>query len=110
VNRKGSLAVTGIALALGAGLLLAQQAPDGAQLYTRNCASCHGAAGVPNATMVRTLGAIPDLTAAAMASVADSTLINTVTSGKNKMPAYRTRLTPEQVRAVVTYVRTLSHR
>ena len=110
MNRKGTLVVTATALVLGAGLLLAQQAPDGAALYTRNCASCHGATGVPNATMVRSLGPIPDFTAASMTSVADSTLINTITGGKNKMPAYRTRLNPEQVRAVVGYVRTLVRR
>ena len=113
MKRMAILVVAGLALSLGASVLQAQAAaaPDGAQLYARNCASCHGANGVPNPAMVTRLGAIPDFTSAqVMGALADSTLIGAVTNGKGRtMPAYRTRMTPEQVRAVVTYVKTLSH-
>jgi mono/diheme cytochrome c family protein len=113
MKRMGSLAAAGLALVLGAATLHAQAAPaaDGAQLFARSCASCHGAAGVPNPAMVRSLGAIPDFSDAhVMGALADSTMVNVVTNGKGRsMPAYKTRLTPDQVRAVVAYVRTLSH-
>lgn len=87
-------------------------APDGAQLYTRNCVSCHGATGVPNATMVRSLGAIPDLSdPRTLASVPDSAIANAIINGKGRaMRAPRTPYTPEQVRALVAHVRTLSRR
>jgi mono/diheme cytochrome c family protein len=88
----------------------AAQAPatDAAQQYTRLCASCHGATGVPVPAMVRSLGAIPDLSdAGAMRAQPDSTLEHAITAGKGRMPAYRTRMTPEQIRAMVAYVRTL---
>lgn len=104
-------------LALGglvamAGAARAQQPIDAAQLYARNCASCHGTAGTPNPAMVRSLGAIPDFTDPhALASKADSTLINVVTAGKRpNMPAYRGRLTADQIRALVAYLKTLARR
>ena len=113
MKRIVSIAAVAAALVIGASSLRAQAAPapDGAQLFARNCSSCHGAAGVPNPAMVRSLGAIPDFTdARAMAAVADTTMTNVVTNGKGRtMPAYKTRLTPEQVHAIVTYVRSLSH-
>ena len=113
MKRMRSLLVAGLALTLGATALQAQAAaaPDGATLFARNCASCHGANGVPNPAMVSRLGAIPDFTdARVMGAIADTTLFNVVTNGKGRtMPAYRTRLTPDQVHLVVAYVKTLSH-
>jgi mono/diheme cytochrome c family protein len=101
-----------VAVTLAASPVAAQTpaAPDGAQLYTRNCASCHGATGAPSAAMLRSMPALPDFSnARTMAALADSTLVNVITNGKGRaMPAYRTRLTPEQVRLIVAHLRTLS--
>lgn len=99
-----------VALSAGPAALLAQQPADPGQLYARNCASCHGATGTPNPAMVRSLGAIPNFAdARVMGLLADSVLLNAVTAGKGRnMPAYRARLSPEQIRALVTYLRTLS--
>lgn len=112
MTRNTVLAVAGlVALALAAATADAQTpAPDGAQLYARNCASCHGATGAPSAAMLRSMPALPDLSnPRTMAALADSTLVNVVTNGKGRaMPAYRTRLTPEQVRLIVAHMRTLS--
>jgi len=115
MKRIASIAAAVVALALGAAATAqaqqAQAAPDAAALWARNCASCHGTAGVPNPAMVRSMGAIPDFSDAhTVAGLADSTMVNVITNGKGRtMPAYRTRLTPEQVRALVTYVKSLSH-
>ena len=111
MNRLVVVASAVAALACSAGTLAAQ-APDGAQLYTRNCVACHGATGVPNAAMVRSMGAIPNFSdAGVMGAIADSTLVNVVTNGKGRsMPAYKTRLTADQIRAVIAHVRTLSRR
>jgi predicted CXXCH cytochrome family protein len=102
------LAAALVALAAGASTLQAQ-APDGAALYTRACTSCHGAAGVPNPAMVRSLGAIPDLSDPAFQrTLADSTISNVIANGKGtKMRAPRTPYTPEQLRALVAHVRSL---
>jgi len=107
-----SVAAVLFAVTVGASALQAQAAPasDGAQLYSRSCASCHGTTGAPNAAMVRALGPIPDLSVAStLASVADSTISNAIVHGKGKMPRSRTQFTPEQLRALVAYVRSLGH-
>lgn len=99
-------------LAAMAGAARAQQPIDAAQLFARNCASCHGTAGAPNPAMVRSLGPIPDFTdPRALASTPDSVLINAVTAGKGRnMPRYQGRLTADQIRALVAYVKTLARR
>lgn len=92
-----------------ASALRAQQPADAASLYAKTCASCHGAAGTPNASMARSM-AIPDFAAAAtFASVSDSVLKSAVSVGKGRMmPSYKTRLTPVQIASLVTYIRTFS--
>ena len=98
-----------VALTAGAA---AQQPTDAAALYARQCASCHGAAGTPNPAMARSLGAIPDFAdARGVAAQPDSVLQAAITGGKGRtMPAYRSRLTADQIRALVTYVKSLSRR
>jgi mono/diheme cytochrome c family protein len=106
----GKILVLSAVLALAAaGSLAAQQAPDGAGTYAKTCASCHGPAGAPSAAMVHAMAGLPDFTAASMASVPDSTLRNVIMNGKGRMmAAYKGRLTPEQVTAVLAYIRTLA--
>jgi len=38
-------------------------------------------------------------------SVTDSQMINTITNGKKKMPAQKHKLSPEEIKAVVKYIR-----
>jgi mono/diheme cytochrome c family protein len=83
----------------------AAQAQTPAQTYTSTCAACHGPTGTPAAGMVRAMGAMPDF--ATLRAPADSVWIRSITSGKGKMPAYGGRLNPAQIRAMVSYVKTL---
>jgi len=87
----------------------AQQPASTATLYAKTCASCHGAAGTPTASMKTSMG-VPDFAVAAtLASVPDSVLRATLTNGKGRMmPAYKTRLAPEQIASLVSYIRTFS--
>jgi cytochrome c oxidase cbb3-type subunit 3 len=99
-------AVLGLAAAVS---LSAQQPVDAAALYGKTCASCHGAAGTPSAAMKTSMG-VPDFAVAGtLAAVPDSVLRATVMNGKGRMmPSYKSRLTPEQIAALVGYIRTLS--
>jgi len=92
-------------LALG-GALRAQQPVDAPALFAKTCASCHGAKGSPSPTMAHSMG-IPDFASGALASVPDSVLKNTVANGKGRMmPSYKSRLSTEQIAALVSYIRT----
>lgn len=106
--------LTGGLVVLFVSAVHAQQpgAPDGAQLFARSCASCHGATGVPNPRMVTALGAIPDLSdARTMTALTDSAIGYSIVNGKGRsMRAPRTPYTAEQLRVLVAYVRTLSRR
>ena len=97
-----------VLVVFAAGAAQAQQAPapnPAAQLYTANCAVCHGATGTPAAGMVRSMGAMPDF--AKVTAPADSVWVRAITAGKGKMPAMGGRLTPAQVHSLVAYLRTL---
>jgi cytochrome c6 len=105
-----TIACAVLVMVTGAGRLAAQQpAETPAALYGRQCAACHGAAGVPSAAMARTMG-IPDLTDAhGVLAKPDTALQTSVRAGKGKMQAYGTRLSADQIRQLVTYIRTLRH-
>lgn len=97
-------------LALGSvSLLKAQEPVDGAALYAKTCASCHGPKGTPNPAMARSMGLSDFANAEARASVADTAMRRAVSDGQGRaMPAYKARLTPEQIDSLVSYIRTLS--
>jgi cytochrome c551 len=69
--------------------------PDGAAIYSANCAACHGADGSG--------GAGPDLRGIGEMHTVDE-LIAVITNGRGGMPAWQTVLTAEQIRAVAQYV------
>jgi mono/diheme cytochrome c family protein len=105
MNVKHVLVGAVVMLVVGASAAHAQQANPAAQLYTANCAVCHGAAGTPAAGMVRSMGAMPDF--ATVTAPADSVWAHAITAGKGKMPAMGGRLNPAQVRSLVAYLRSL---
>jgi len=97
-------------IALGSvSALKAQQPADSAAVYAKMCASCHGPKGTPAPAMAHSMGLSDFANAQAMAPVTDSAMRSAVAEGKGRgMPAYKSRLTPEQITALVKYIRTLS--
>jgi len=78
---------------------------DGAALFKSKCAMCHGPDGAANTTMGKNLG-IKSYKSPDVQKQSDADLKNTIVNGKAKMPSYKT-LTPEQVDALVKYIREL---
>jgi mono/diheme cytochrome c family protein len=74
---------------------------DGAALYGKQCAGCHGgdgSGGIGPRLAERVLVAYPDPAAQ----------IAVVTNGRGRgMPAFGTRLTPDEIAAIVAYTRTV---
>lgn len=91
-------------LAVGAGSSRAQSA--GETLFKTKCAPCHGADGKGEVPMGKKLNA-RNLGSTEVQSQSDAQLIEVVTKGKNKMPAYDGKLSKEQITELVAYVREL---
>jgi mono/diheme cytochrome c family protein len=104
--------VVAISFALGlmaAGTLAAQQPVNAVPLFAKNCATCHGPKGAPSAAMAHSMG-VPDFSnPATLAAIPDSVLRATVTNGKGRMmQAFRGRLKPEEIDALIVYIRSFS--
>lgn len=104
IRRIGVLVVV-----FGAAMLIgpASQAQDGAKIYAdKKCASCHGADGhanVPAGKALKTRDfSLPDVKAES-----DADLTTIIAKGKNKMPAFEKQLKDTEIKALLTYVRSL---
>jgi len=104
--RARSMAVTfGVTIAL-VSLAVgspAKAAEDGAALFKTNCVVCHGADGTGTPTG-KALKA-PDLHSDAVQKLTDAEIATQIEKGKNNMPPFPA-LKPEEVKALVAYVRT----
>lgn len=106
--RVGGLAIlAGATIALAFfGLAPSARAADdaGAQTYKSNCVVCHGADGTGTPTGKSLMA--PDLHSDAVQKMTAAQMITQVSDGKNNMPPFKSTLTEEQIKDVVTYVRT----
>jgi cytochrome c oxidase cbb3-type subunit 3 len=85
---------------------------DGRELFEKICAQCHGPDGHASEMWKAKLG-VPDLAdPAVQGRLTDAQIVETITNGSRsgKMPAWKGTLTPAQIDAVATYVRTLGGR
>lgn len=87
-----------------------EQAEAGAYVYDSLCVSCHGIYGAGDGLQAAALPVPPrDLSAPAYQSqVHDEELWQVVANGKGAMPGAADVLTPEELRAVIAFVRLLS--
>jgi cytochrome c6 len=80
---------------------------DGAADFKAKCAMCHGADGSGNTATGKALK-VRDLASPDVQSQTDAQITDIVTNGKNKMPAYKGKLTDDQIKGLVAYVRGLA--
>jgi cytochrome c6 len=85
----------------------ARAADDAAAVFKAKCAACHAADGSGNSATGKAL-ATPDLRSDEVQKQTDAQLIDSVTNGKGKkMPAYKGKLTDDQIKQLVGYIREL---
>ncbi|MEO7971160.1 MAG: cytochrome c [bacterium] len=80
-------------------------AVNSAQLYAKECASCHGKDGRAKTIKGKLKHARNLANAEWQERVSDERIFNSINNGKEKMPAYGKKLSQEQIEALVTYVR-----
>jgi cytochrome c6 len=103
MKQLGTLTLVGTLLA-GTCLLSAPAKADtaaGETMFKARCAACHGADGKGKEAMKTT-----DMAGADVQKMSDADLSGVISNGKGKMPAYKT-LTPDQVKDLVSYIRSL---
>ena len=81
-------------------------ADTGADVFKAKCAACHGADGKGETTMGKNLK-LKDLGSAEVQKKSDAELTTLISDGKKPMPAYKGKLTDDEIQQVVKYVRTL---
>lgn len=81
-------------------------ADSGADTFKTKCAMCHGEDGKANTPAGKAFKAV-SLRDPMVVNSSDEELITIVKNGKNKMPVFKDKLTEDQIKAVVAYIRTL---
>jgi cytochrome c6 len=101
-------AVTILAIALAAAfqLVAAPQAKEGADVFKSKCAMCHGPDGAGATAMGKKQG-VRDLRSADVQKQTDAQLTEIITKGKGKMPSYAEKVTADQVKQLVAFIREL---
>jgi len=83
------------------------RADDSASLYKTKCAVCHAVDGSGSGPTGKALG-VPDLRSEAVQKQTGAQLTDSITNGKGtKMPAYKGKLTDDQIKGLVAYIREL---
>ncbi len=82
---------------------------DARKVFETHCKKCHGELGSPT-ERGQSLKA-PDFTDRKwQESITDEQILNSITNGKEKMPSWKTELSPEEIKAVAKWVRILGPR
>jgi mono/diheme cytochrome c family protein len=76
---------------------------SGAAIYSQNCARCHGTDGRAQTAKGRQVKAV-DLTSDEW-SPDEGRDTRIVTKGKGSMPSFKSKLTPDEISAVASYIR-----
>jgi len=81
-------------------------ADDSAALYKTKCAVCHSADGSGDSAMGKKTGA-HDFRSPEIQKMTDAELTEITVKGKNKMPGYDKKLTADEIKGLVAYIRVL---
>jgi len=95
-----------VALFVSALAFPAMAASEGATQYKSKCAACHGANGSGDTPMGKSLK-VTDLRSDAVQKQTDLQLMKVISGGKGKMPAYGKRMSTEEIKDVIAFIRTL---
>jgi mono/diheme cytochrome c family protein len=91
------------AVAIVATMAMPLFAADGAAIFKAKCAGCHGADG---SKAMPAMGIKP-LNTPATTGKSDAALFTTVSKGQAKMPAFAGKLSDDEIKAAVTFVKSL---
>jgi len=94
-----------VALA-GSTAQLAAAQDDAAALYKSKCQVCHGPDGKGDTPAGKKVG-VRDFHSPEVAKLSDTELCEITKKGKDKMPSYDKKLTDDQIKSLIKYIRSL---
>jgi mono/diheme cytochrome c family protein len=103
-----SLMITSIVLVFGSPVsrVMAADAEAGKELFTKNCAGCHGADGKGNPAMAKALGDKGlNIVTPEVKKQSDEQLAKVIADGAGKMPA--SKLSKAEQKQALDYIRSL---
>jgi mono/diheme cytochrome c family protein len=106
------MAIVAIALSLQAGTSSVPTTETGRRLYEQHCLECHGPQGRGDGAKAPFLSPRPgNLVSAATSAKSDRDLLKVIAQGRPRtaMPAWKDRLSDEEQREVLRYIRSLVH-
>jgi mono/diheme cytochrome c family protein len=109
MNRKWmfrSVACSGIFLIAGMLVTQARSEDKSAATYKQKCTACHGADGKADTPTGKAMN-VRSFASPEVAKMSDQELSDVIEKGKGKMPKYGASMKPEEIKAMVAYVRTL---
>jgi cytochrome c6 len=81
------------------------RADDSGPLFKAKCAACHGPDGKGETSMGKMMK-VRDMSSEDVQKQTDAALTDIITNGKGKMPAYKGKLTDDQIKQLVGFIRT----
>jgi cytochrome c6 len=105
--RKGFLLTAGI---LVLNIMLHGQNDGAAAMFKSKCSACHGTDGSGDTEVGKAMG-VPDLHSADVQKLSDAELTDIIKDGKGtQMPAFKDKLTDDQIKQLVSYIREFKNR
>lgn len=99
-----SLATCFIALVLPS---VTRAQSDAAKVFKANCTLCHAADGSGNSPAGKAMKA-KDLRSDEVQKQTDAALTDVISKGRNKMPAFGSKYSPDVISSLVAYIRQLA--
>jgi cbb3-type cytochrome c oxidase subunit III len=85
----------------------AEQSVDSSVVFEKHCSTCHGKDGQAKTFKAKFNHARNLTDAKWQAEVSDERIFNSISNGKGKMPAWKKKLSEDQINGLVGYVRKL---
>lgn len=95
---KPTFYATSLFLVLFLATLMNQEVATGEAIYLKKCARCHGADGAKGRSGAANLQ---------LSKMEDEMISQIIQNGRKPMPAYKSKLTEDEINDVVAYVKSL---
>lgn len=106
-QRWGQVGFAGFALVVALLFTPSARAQGGADLFKSKCAACHGSDGSASTAVGKSMK-IRDFHSPDVQKQTDAELTGIISTGKGAMPSYKGKLTDDQIKQLVGYIRDLA--